>query len=88
MRMPRPPPPAAALIITGKPIAATAARASSNPSTRPSLPGTVGTPARAAMRRALTLSPISRIASAFGPTNTRPAAATASAKSAFSARKP
>ena len=87
MRMPRPPPPAAALIITGKPVVSTKANAASADSTRPSLPGTVGTPALAAASRAATLSPIRRIAWAVGPTKISPAASTASANSAFSARK-
>ena len=43
---------------------------------------------KAAAWRAATLSPISRIVAPSGPTKTRPAAATASANSAFSARKP
>ena len=53
-----------------------------------SLPGTVGTPAAAAAARPATLSPIRRIVSPRGPTKMRPAASTASAKPAFSARKP
>ena len=43
---------------------------------------------RAAIRFAASLSPPWRSASAGGPTQVRPAASTASAKSAFSARKP
>ena len=50
--------------------------------------GTTGTPASAAIRFASSLSPPARSASGGGPTQTRPAASTASAKSAFSARKP
>ena len=86
--MPRPPPPAAALIISGKPMRAAISRASPTSATRPSLPGTVGTPASAATRRAATLSPRRRIASAEGPTKAMPAAATASANSAFSDKNP
>src|SRR4030088_2166021 len=56
-------------------------------SIRPSLPGTVGTPARAAMMRAVALSPMARMVSGFGPMKTRPAFSTISAKSAFSDRK-
>jgi hypothetical protein len=41
-----------------------------------------------AVRRAATLSPMARIAAGGGPTKTRRAAAQASAKAAFSARKP
>jgi hypothetical protein len=74
--------------MTGKPMRSTISLASSAPPTRPLLPGTVGTPASAATRRAATLSPSSRIASPDGPTNFMPAATTASAKSAFSERKP
>ena len=45
-------------------------------------------PSSMASRRAAALSPIARIAAAGGPTQRMPAASTASAKSAFSARKP
>ena len=47
-----------------------------------------GTPAAAIRLRALILSPIALIASAPGPTHTRPFAATVRANSAFSLRKP
>ena len=50
--------------------------------------GTTGTPASRAMRFASSLSPPARSASGGGPTHVSPAASTASAKSAFSARKP
>jgi len=56
--------------------------------TTPSLPGTVDTPAFAAVSRASDLLPIIRIVSGVGPTKTRPAPSTASANFAFSARKP
>ena len=75
-RIPRPPPPAAALTTSGKPIS------SGSPL------GTTGTPASRAIRFASSLSPPSRSASGGGPTQTSPAASTASAKSALSARKP
>ena len=39
-------------------------------------------------RMAETLSPMVRMVSAFGPTNTKPLFSTRSAKSAFSDRKP
>ena len=68
--------PAAALTISGKP---------SSPGSPDS---TTGTPAPAASRFASSLSPAARIAAGEGPTKTSPAAATASAKSPFSARKP
>ena len=50
--------------------------------------GSTGTPASRANRFAASLSPPSRSASGDGPTHVRPAASTASAKLAFSARKP
>ena len=75
-RIPRPPPPAAALTTSGKPMS------SGSPA------GTIGTPASTAIRFASSLSPPERRASGVGPTKTRPAASTASAKSGFSARKP
>ena len=64
--------PAAALTISGGSVAS----------------GTVGTPASAAMRFASSLSPPRRSASAGGPTQVRPAASTASAKSPFSDEEP
>ena len=51
-------------------------------------PGTIGTPAAAIRRRADVLSPIAAMALAGGPTNTSPAAVTASAKAARSDRNP
>ncbi len=86
--MPRPPPPAAALIITGYPMRPAEARAASVVSTRPSLPGTTGTPASQAAARAAALSPMRRIVAADGPTKIMPAASVASAKAAFSERNP
>jgi hypothetical protein len=53
-----------------------------------SVPGTTGTPAAFASRRAEVFSPMSAIVSLRGPMNTTPAASQARAKSAFSARKP
>ena len=53
-----------------------------------SLPGTTGTPARATVVRAISLSPMVAIASGGGPIHVRPAAWTARANAAFSARKP
>ena len=67
MRMPFPPPPAVALMMTGKPIPSATCSASSGSSMVPSEPGTVGTPASFASRRAVALSPICRIWSARGP---------------------
>ena len=51
-------------------------------------PGTTGTFSWMATRRAAILSPMDRMAAGGGPMKTRPAAAHASAKPAFSARKP
>ena len=54
----------------------------------PLKPGIVSTPAPSASFLLSILSPIARIANAFGPTNAAPAASTASENSAFSERKP
>src|SRR6185436_12430080 len=70
------------------PAPAAAFTSSGKPSSAGSPPGSTGTPASRAARFAASLSPPARSASGEGPTNTRPAASTASAKSAFSARKP
>ena len=86
--MPFPPPPIAALIMTGYPTDAATRPASASSVTGDSVPGTTGTPRCFAVRRAATLSPIARMADGGGPMKTRPAAAHASAKAAFSARKP
>ena len=88
MRMPFPPPPAVALMMTGKPIPSATCSASSGSSMVPSDPGTVGTPASFASRRAVALSPIWRIWSGVGPMNVMFDAPQVSANSAFSARKP
>ena len=64
--MPRPPPPAEALRITGYPISAAASRASST-DCKASVPGTIGTPASRATRRAVALSPKARMFSGVGP---------------------
>jgi hypothetical protein len=52
------------------------------------VPGTVGTPASFASRRAVALSPICRICSAVGPMKVMLDAAHVCANSAFSARNP
>ena len=52
------------------------------------VPGAMGTPAFSIISRASVLSPIDRMASGGGPMNVRPASAQASAKLAFSDRKP
>ncbi len=80
MRMPLPPPPAAALTSTGNPTVPASFGSSEE--------GSVGTPASTAARLAASLSPMAATAWAGGPTHTSPAAATASAKAAFSERKP
>jgi hypothetical protein len=87
MRMPLPPPPADALIITGKPISSAMRAASASSSTTPMWPGTVDTLALAANFFDSILSPIARMASAWGPMNTMPAAA-ARPGTAGSDRKP
>ena len=73
-RMPRPPPPKAALMMSGKPIsAATPCGLVERPSTGSSVPGTTGTPAFCARRRAAVLSPSRSSRSALGPTKVMPA---------------
>ncbi len=52
------------------------------------MPGTIGTPAACIRSRAAIFEPIASIAPGGGPIQTSPAASTARAKSAFSARKP
>ena len=86
--MPLPPPPAEAFSSTGQPTASAAARASSAEDTGPSDPGVTGTPAAFIKSRAADLEPALRMASPEGPMKVRPAAAQASAKSAFSDKKP
>ena len=54
----------------------------------PPAPGTTGTPAAPPGALARILSPMVSIAAGGGPMKTRPAAAQARAKAAFSARKP
>ncbi|MNY25737.1 hypothetical protein D3C86_1595410 [compost metagenome] len=88
MRMPRPPPPAAALMMTGKPISSARRVASARSSMGPSVPGTVGTPARFMRSLALILSPMPSMTSALGPMNLRPWSWQICAKRAFSAKKP
>ena len=52
------------------------------------VPGTMGTPARRAERRAASLSPSAASVPGAGPTKTSPAASTAAPKAACSERKP
>ena len=90
-RMPRPPPPKAALTSTGNPISVSARSASPAGSCSPSsmaMPGSTGTPALPISCLAEVLEPMDRIAAGGGPTKVSPAAAQASAKSAFSDRNP
>ena len=63
-------------------------RASSTFSSRPSLPGMVGTPTFCMVALAVDLSPIERIDSGEGPTKVKPWSAQISANLSFSARKP
>ncbi len=86
--MPRPPPPNAALIAIGTPYSLANATTSSASFTGSGVPGTSGALARAAMWRAVTLSPRSRIDCGLGPIQISPASITACAKSAFSERNP
>ena len=88
-RIPLPPPPADAFTNSGYPTpSAISASFTSSMSPLSSAPGTSGTPAVSAIRLASTLRAIERIDVGVGPTHVRPAAATASANSAFSDRNP
>ena len=87
-RMPLPPPPADGFSSAGKPTAATAARTPSGVWSAGSLPGTTGTPAAAASRRASSLEPALAMTAGDGPTNRSPACSHASANAALSERKP
>ena len=87
-RMPLPPPPAEGLTRRGNTSPFRLDMSSSSDMPGFPLPGTTGTPASATVAFAAILSPIASIAAGGGPTNTRPAAAQARAKAAFSARKP
>jgi hypothetical protein len=86
--MPLPPPPPAALSISGYPMRFAASRAAATSPGASAVPSTIGTPASRAIFRARVFSPRRRCTLAGGPTNVRPALVTASAKSAFSDRKP
>ena len=86
--MPRPPPPATALISTGQPILAPSATTSSTEATGPGEPGTSGRPSSLAVCLATILSPIMLMCCGVGPMKVKPCASTASAKRAFSDRKP
>ena len=86
--MPRPPPPAVALSISGYPMRAAAALASSRVSTPPRLHGATGTPTSSAMSLDPILSPSRRIASGLGPMKVTPISRHSSAKPGSSATKP
>jgi len=73
---------------TGQPCSSPKAITSSGPWRNSSVPGTPATPAAAAARRELTLSPITSMASGGGPMNTTPRSVMARAKSVFSLKKP
>src|ERR1043166_3842852 len=62
--MPLPPPPAAAFSITGNPYFCAVSLASASDGSGSTVPGTIGTPASTAARRALVFDPITSIASA------------------------
>ena len=89
--IPLPPPPATALMRSGYPMRAAARSITDSASPGPngsSVPGTTGTPAAIAARRAAVLLPISAIASGVGPMNVSPASRHAAGKASFSARNP
>ncbi len=83
-----PPPPAAALSITGKPMRSASLATAASSRTGSRVPGTTGTPAATASRRAEVFSPMSAIVSLRGPMKAIPSCSQARAKSGFSARKP
>ena len=85
-RIPRPPPPAAALTSSGVPSRAASAASVASSSSSPAYPGTTGTPAASASRRASILSPSSFIARGGGPIHVMPGAQHRSANAGFSAR--
>ena len=87
-RMPFPPPPAEAFIMTGNPISAATLTASLLSASTPTYPGTVLTPAPAAIFLDSILSPMAAIAFTPGPMNVMPSSASFSAKVAFSERNP
>jgi len=74
--------------MTGKPNDSASRRASRAEIKGVAVPGTTGTPAASILRRAPVFSPMARMVAGAGPTKTSPAPATASAKSARSARNP
>ena len=84
IRIPLPPPPIAALTISGSGTPLRPGR----PSPVTSQDSSTGTPTSASSRLAASLSPITSMTSAGGPTQASPAAVTARAKPAFSDRKP
>ncbi len=87
-RIPFPPPPADALTSAGSPMRSIAARTPASLWSCGVSPGTTGTPAAAARRRASIFDPMRSIAEGGGPTNTSPASAQARANAAFSERNP
>jgi hypothetical protein len=87
-RRPLPPPPAAAFNMTGNPIRSASRRIAWGSPWASRLPGTTGTPASTATRRADVFSPIRARVSLLGPMKAIPRSSQACAKLAFSARKP
>ncbi len=87
-RIPLPPPPAAAFSSTGRRIRPTAATRSGTELLGSVVPAMTGTPAATASALAAALSPKRRSTPASGPMKAMPAASSAAAKSAFSARNP
>ena len=85
--MPMPPPPATAFNITGNPMEAATARASSAEPSSP-LPASRGTPAAVAASRARCLAPKIRSCSGVGPMKAIPTDSSAVARSSFSDRNP
>ena len=85
---PRPPPPCTALRASGRPCSLAKRTTSLGSCTGTMVPGAMGAPTSAAMRRASTLSPRMRMVCGLGPIQTSPASSTAWAKSVFSERNP
>jgi hypothetical protein len=76
------------LIASGQPSSSPIRRRSATEASGSIVPGTIGTPAACILLRAASFEPIASIASGGGPIQPSPAASTARAKPAFSARKP
>ena len=73
---------------SGRPCSLANVMTSAGSCTGSVVPGAMGAPTSAAMRRASTFEPSARMVAGCGPIHVMPASMTACANSAFSARKP